>query len=230
MTSPWLDVPLADYEGHMALPEVAQARLIADICERTLTEYRPRSIAVLGCAGGSGFERISTGITERVVGVDLNPGYIQQARARFKERIPTLELHVGNIESEGVAFPPVELIFAGLVLEYVDVQVVLIRVRRLLTATGILCTVIQLPTPEAAVVTPSPFRSIQALAPFMRLIAPVQLAELAKKCGYQEIASRLVEHRLGKQFQMQAFRVMTPNCSVNTDAAPEATQRRLPGR
>ena len=29
MTNPWLEIPLADYEGHMALPGVAQAALLA---------------------------------------------------------------------------------------------------------------------------------------------------------------------------------------------------------
>ncbi len=31
MGNPWLDIPLADYEGHMSLPSIDQARMIADI-------------------------------------------------------------------------------------------------------------------------------------------------------------------------------------------------------
>lgn len=43
MRNPWLEIPLADYEAHMALPQVAQAQLLANIFGRILTEHGPRS-------------------------------------------------------------------------------------------------------------------------------------------------------------------------------------------
>jgi hypothetical protein len=67
MRSPWLDIALADYEGHMGLPEVAQAELLADVFGALLVEHAPRSVAILGCAGGNGFGRISPAVTDRVV-------------------------------------------------------------------------------------------------------------------------------------------------------------------
>jgi hypothetical protein len=85
MNSPWLDVPLADYEGHMALPGIEQAQLLSDIFSGVLEQYSPRSVAVIGCAGGNGFERISSGIS-RVVGVDLNPQFIAETETRFGGR------------------------------------------------------------------------------------------------------------------------------------------------
>ncbi|MBO0754716.1 MAG: hypothetical protein J2P54_02575 [Bradyrhizobiaceae bacterium] len=30
IASPWLDIRLADYEGHMALPEIAQSQMLVD--------------------------------------------------------------------------------------------------------------------------------------------------------------------------------------------------------
>jgi hypothetical protein len=36
MNNLWLDVPLADYEGHMALPGIEQAQLLSDILFNTL--------------------------------------------------------------------------------------------------------------------------------------------------------------------------------------------------
>jgi hypothetical protein len=30
MSNPWLSIPLHDYEGHMALPHVGQAKMIAN--------------------------------------------------------------------------------------------------------------------------------------------------------------------------------------------------------
>lgn len=56
MKNPWLAIPLADYEGHMALPAVGQARMLADLFESLLREFLPQSVAIIGCAGGNGFE------------------------------------------------------------------------------------------------------------------------------------------------------------------------------
>ena len=126
MNNPWLDVPLADYEGHMALPGIEQAQLLSDIFAGVLAKFSPRSVAVIGCAGGNGFDRIPPAIS-RVVGVDLNPRFVAEIEARFRDRIENLELMVGDIQSHEVSFAPVDLIFLGLILEYVNVESVMAR-------------------------------------------------------------------------------------------------------
>jgi hypothetical protein len=40
MRNPWLDIPLADYEGHMALPAIGQSRLIADQLDTLVSATR----------------------------------------------------------------------------------------------------------------------------------------------------------------------------------------------
>ena len=50
MRSPWLDIPLADYEAHMALATVGQAQLIAHELDGLVRTHAPRSVAVIGCA------------------------------------------------------------------------------------------------------------------------------------------------------------------------------------
>src|SRR5215471_2772409 len=65
MSSPWMKIPLADYEGHMSLPQVAQAALLADLFSLVLERYLPVSVAVLGCAGGKSFDRINPAVTRR---------------------------------------------------------------------------------------------------------------------------------------------------------------------
>src|SRR5579864_3580606 len=127
MKNPWLEIPLADYEGHMALPEVAQAGLLADIFGLVLKMYAPKSVAVLGCAGGNGFDRVNPAVTGRVDGVHLNPVYIAAAADRFKERFPVLQLLVGDIETEGVTFEPVAMVFAARIFEYVNAAAVIKR-------------------------------------------------------------------------------------------------------
>jgi hypothetical protein len=76
--NPWLAIPLADYEAHMALPEVGQAELLAEVLARAVREQAPRSVAIFGCAGGNGFDRVPS--DTRLVGVDVNPRYVAAAR------------------------------------------------------------------------------------------------------------------------------------------------------
>ena len=129
---------------------------------------------------------------------------------RFSPLFPRLELIVGDIQTAEVEFSPVELIFVGLVLEYVDIAATLKRIRILLNGGGILGTVVQLPNPEIADITPSKFVSLRSLAPLMRLVRPEQLRNLAEQLDYCEISSWKVESRGGKQFQVQEFRLLTP--------------------
>src|ERR1700733_5029312 len=84
-SNPWLNIPLDDYEGHMSLPEVGQAQMIADELHHAVLRWAPRSIAVIGCAGGNGLERIARGTVERVVAMDVNPDYVERTRARHAQ-------------------------------------------------------------------------------------------------------------------------------------------------
>ncbi len=136
MKNPWLEIPLSDYEGHMALPEVGQATLLADIFADLLNRYQPNSVAVLGCAGGNGFDRIPT--TTRVVAIDLNHSYIAQLAERFSSRIQRLELIVGDVQTDELRFSPVDLVYAGLIFEYVDVDIVLTRLNSLVRPAAFL--------------------------------------------------------------------------------------------
>ena len=161
--SPWLGIPLSDYEAHMALPEVAQAQLLSDEFESLLRRFRPHSVAVIGCAGGNGFDRIDPAVTARVVGngtiatnlilgavtarvvgIDFNADYIAVANERYRSRIPGLELIACDIETNPLPVVPVDFVYAALVLEYVDVQRVLEGLRTLIVPGGILATVVQL--------------------------------------------------------------------------------------
>jgi SAM-dependent methyltransferase len=205
MKNPWLDIPLADYEAHMALPGIEQAQLLSDIFAGALEWFSPKSVAVLGCAGGNGFDRIPASVS-RVVGVDINPEYIAKAKARFNGRFANLALIVGDIQDETVAFTPVELIFAGLILEYVNVETVIARTRSLVTAGGWLITALQLPGAESRQVSPSPYSSVQALADSMRLVSPRELKKVAAANSYVQLESRTVVSVGTKQFQVQVFK------------------------
>jgi SAM-dependent methyltransferase len=189
MNNPWLDVPLADYEGHMALPGIEQAQLLSDIFADVLAKFSPRSVAVIGCAGGNGFDRIPPSIL-RVVGVDLNPRFVAETEARFRARMENLELMVGDIQSHDVSFAPVDLIFLGLILEYVDVESVMARMPSMLTARGNIVSVLQLPTVGHQQVSPSPFKSVHSVGEVIHLVPPARLQDYVEAQGYIQLESR----------------------------------------
>ena len=219
MTNPWLEIPLADYEGHMALPEVAQATLLGDIFERILPqEHVSASVAILGCAGGNGFDRIDPQVTMRVIGIDINPAYVATARERFQRRLPGLELIVADSQQDEVSIAPVDLVFAALVFEYVNADAVLASVGRLLKSGGFLTTVVQLPHTDGPAVTPSLFTSLQSLSPYLRLLSPETLRERAATHGLTEVESVRVTSLGGKSFQVQSFVASPPECPESSSA------------
>ncbi|HEU4618501.1 MAG TPA: class I SAM-dependent methyltransferase, partial [Gammaproteobacteria bacterium] len=194
-----------DYEAHMALPYVGQSQLLGELLEQAAAQHAARSVAVLGCAGGNGFERLPASV-ERIVGVDLNPDYVATARERHGRRFGPgrLELLVGDVQTEALPFEPVDLIFAALLFEYVDVAATLANAHRRLRTGGALVAVLQLPA-EAAEVTPSPYASLEALSPVMRLVPPSGLRSAAEEAGFRFADERTAEASGGKRFRILHF-------------------------
>ena len=205
VASPWLDIPLADYEGHMALPEIAQAPMLADELEGAVRQYAPSSVAIIGCSGGNGFERLIGTTVERIVGIDINPAYVTAALARFGTRLPKLALYVADIHDALPNIMPVELIFAGLIFEYVDLRAAMYNLRRLCVPGGKLVAVLQAPSVEAKAISPSPYRSLQRLAPAMRLRHPGEVTDAALKVGLVPEMRRNLTLSSGKSFMVMFF-------------------------
>jgi spermidine synthase len=160
-------------------------------------------------AGGNGLERILNTSIQRVVGIDINPDYIERTRIRFQNLLPRLELYVGDVQTGEFVFEPVELIFAGLFFEYVKVEIVLNRVHSMLSPDGILVVVLQLPSalPE---VTPSPYTSLGALSSVMHLVPPRRLVQLADKSGFHLLEANTAGTMSEKKFKVQTFSVSRP--------------------
>lgn len=207
MRNPWLDIPLADYEAHMSLPTIGQSQLIADQLETLVRTYSPRSVAIVGCAGGNGFERLVGTSVTRVVGVDINPEYIEQARRRLEGRIPGLELLTADIQASTPLFDPVDLIYVALVLEYVDLEQVIGTLHRHCKSNGILAVLSQLPHETLTQVSPSPYTSLQLLAPGMHLVSHEELIRQATQVGFATAQSTTVVSPAGKHFSVDTFRL-----------------------
>lgn len=189
----------------MSLPEVNQAALMADILACVCDTYRPASLALLGCAGGLGLDRVDPAVVSRIVAIDINGSYARRARERYAQRFHAFSVFVADIERDPLPIVPVRLAFAALVFEYVDPLVAMRNVAPLVEPCGALVTVIQLPNAAAEAVTPSPYESIQRLASVMRLRSVEEMRTAATSSGFTEVDVCETESSTGKPFAIQVF-------------------------
>ena len=206
MKNPWLRIPLEDYEGHMAMPAIGQATMLADQFDKLLRSYAPKSVAVIGCAGGNGFEKAVEALVSRVVGIDINPNYIADAKERYAPQIDGLQLYCANIEEALPDIDPVEMVYAALVFEYVHVPRALGNLRRLCSPNGILAVLLQLPKEETEAISPSPFESLRALNSIMQLVPPERLCIAAGALGFCLLSKDLIVIESAKQFCLLVFK------------------------
>jgi hypothetical protein len=220
--SPWLGIPLDDYEKHMSLESVGQATMLADRFAALVLRLRPASVVLFGCAGGNGLDRIEPGQVDRVVAVDINPRYIDATAKRYAGRFAEFEMMCADVQSPTLRFEPVELCYAGLLFEYVDLGLTMDTLERCCRPGGKLATILQLP--GESLVSPSPFRSLDRLATAMKLIAPAQLAGAAAAVGFATEASEIVRLSSGKSFCLQTFGLTASRARPRPD--PRARSRR----
>jgi SAM-dependent methyltransferase len=214
MGTPWLTIPLADYEGHMALPGIDQSNFLAGVLSEQLKVYRPESLAVVGCAGGNGFECIDPQTTKRVVGIDVNASYLTVTRGRYDRAFERLDLYALDIETSVPAIAPVDLIYAALLFEYVDPEKAIANITSLCRPGGHLVTVLQLSSFTASPVSPSPFASLHALTPAMRLVEPEVFAAFAAAAGFTRLSSSQARLQSGKDFSIDVFSQPSANYRI----------------
>lgn len=204
MPSPWLSVPLTDYEGHMRSAGVRQLDALSDLFADALACCRPESVAILGIAGGNGLERIDGNITSRIVGLDVNPLYLEVVRRRFGSAYG-LELHCVDLAEEIAELKPVNLVHAALVFEHAGVGRCLENALSLVAPAGALSVVLQLPSVSEANVGVTPFSSIQSLGAHFSLIDPVWFGQKLESHGFwlKHQSRRLLP--AGKGFWMGVF-------------------------
>ena len=169
MANPWISIPLADYEGHMKSAEVQQLDALSDLFGEALACCRPASVAVLGIAGGNGLDRVDGTITNRVVGLDINPSYLNAVRQRYADTC-SLELYCVDLAEQLIDIAPVQLVHAALVFEHAGTGICLENALSLVAPGGALSVVLQLPSQFEQGVAPSQFSSIQKLKPHFSLI------------------------------------------------------------
>ncbi len=203
----WLSIPAADYEAHMGSAGTKQLGLLANLFDRVLSTFHPRSVAVLGCATGNGFDRIGIECLDRLVAVDINPEYTNIVRERYSSRIPCLEIVNADICDCELPRESFDLIWCGLFFEHVAPATVLPKLKCWMKQGGVLATVLQLPTNASEVVSDTGVESVKLLAPHTQLVAPTAFKELAGKHGFTELETETATIEGGKSFYLAVFRL-----------------------
>jgi len=164
---------------------VAQLDPLADLFEETLRKCIPGSLAILGIAGGNGLNRIDANVTTRIVGVDINPAYLEAVRNRYPPKLP-LTLHCLDLTMEVVPETPVDLVHAALIFEHAGTEGCLDSAVSLVAPGGYLSTVLQLPPSNAEPnVAPSQYPAMQTLSEHFCLVEPDNLRQTMELRGFE---------------------------------------------
>ena len=206
MKNPWLQIPVEDYEGHMSAPGVMQLQMLDEIFESVLIEFSPRSICVLGCTAGNGFQHLVNRDFERIVGIDINPEYVGECRNWFIQDVQNLQLICANLNELELVNPMFDLIHAALIFEYVDVDALLSKISSWLKPNGILSVVLQLPSDTSSPVSETPYQSVKILIPFIKLVEPEALIKKAEKSRLFLIQESEIKLATGKRFIKAYFK------------------------
>ena len=205
--NPWLSIPASDYEAHMGENGANQLPLLSKAFKDLLDEFRPESVAVLGCATGNGFEHVEADVTGLLVGIDINPEYLDVARSRFEAKIPNLQLFCSDVSKIVLEPRTIDLVSCGLFFEHVDPELVIAKVLRWLKPGGVFGTVVQLSSATGRSVADTGIESVKALESSARLIDPQLLRDLAEKAGFHQLETKTVALETGTSFQVLVYRL-----------------------
>lgn len=184
MSNPWLTVPLEEYEAHMNATEVQQLTTLAELFRYALDHSAPKSVAVLGIAGGNGLEHISPATTKRIVAVDINQQYLDEVQRRFGT-LPGIEFHCCDLAQNDLGLEPVELVHAALIFEHAGLERPLANALSLVAPEGRFSVVLQLPSESEQAVARTGFASIQTLKEDFALIDVDEFQHLLAQQGFE---------------------------------------------
>ena len=204
-TNPWLNVHLDDYEKHMAMATVGQAVMLADEFRRVLEQYHPRSVALLGCAGGNGLEHLAGMGVERIICVDINAHYVDALSERYRHTIRGLEAVCSEVEQLRLK-QEVDLVFGGLVFEYTRLGEAIERVAAALRPSGRLIALTQVQSAKISTISPSPFaHALVEVGTDFKYVDLEAMSRQARPLGLLETGRRIRTLDSGKSFAITEF-------------------------
>ena len=205
MRNPWRDVPLDQYEKHMAEQKIYQLQELNRLMERQLTGYDVHSVAILGVAGGNGLEHIAAGQYKTIVGVDINENYLNTCWRRYPQLQSCLQLLCVDLRQSEISLPQVDLVVADLILEYIGMGA-FFHCLAVVKPEIVSCVVQQ--NQKEAFVSPSPYsQGLQKVEDIHQDIDPAELVALMKGSGWSVILREEIPMPNGKRLIRLDFRL-----------------------
>jgi ubiquinone/menaquinone biosynthesis C-methylase UbiE len=213
MKNPWLEISNSDYEKHMI--EVGQAQVLNTLTKYCLDKYHPENFALIGCATGNGLEHIKPKITKNVYAVDINPDYLNKTKRKFKDKISNLLILNTDIQNDEITIENIDLVFIGLVLEYVDTETVLRKIIKTLNEKGTLLIVIQ-KNKQTSFVSKTKYKSLEKLSEISNEVNEEKIDRFIKSNNMELIKRDEIELTKNKSFLTLEYRMKKNNERTTT--------------
>jgi SAM-dependent methyltransferase len=158
------------------MTEIGQEQTLSRLTKYYLEKYQPATFALPGCSTGNGLEHVDPEITHEVFAVDINPEYLKITRERFQDKIRNLNTFHLDIDREALPFGHVDLMIAGLILEYVEAKPALKKMVASLNQNGVLVLIIQ-KNKNTTAVSKTRYTSLETLSKVFREIDEAEIDE-----------------------------------------------------
>jgi SAM-dependent methyltransferase len=202
---PWLAVTAAEYEALMGPEGLDLLAPLSAAFAQVYRAARPRRVLVLGCGTGAGLEHVHPGVTDRVVGIDLNLQFLAVARQRHHELGARLELFCADARTADLPEGGFDLVHAALLAEYLDPEALAAVMARAAAPAGTCAVVQRLPGGEPAEEA-WPVESVRALAEVTRAVEPADLAAHLGRRGLRRAGAWELATRGGRRLRAAIFR------------------------
>jgi len=206
MRNPWLDVPAADYIGHMNSPEVDQLSVLSRLFREALERFLPADVLLLGCATGNGLDRVDPSVTSRVTGVDINPVYLARLASELPNPAFELTLECADVMTRAFEPDAHDLVHCALLFEYVDWPRLIPRLGATIRVGGGLSVVLQRPSAALPAVTATSYTSLLSLEEVFHFVEPSALAVHCLTAGLELQSQYSAPLSSGKAFDVMYFR------------------------
>ncbi|MBN2719352.1 MAG: class I SAM-dependent methyltransferase [Deltaproteobacteria bacterium] len=203
--NPWLTVSPEDYEGHMNSPGVNQLSFLADCVGNALAQYRPSEVAIIGCGTGNGLAHVDNAYTKRTTVVDIHPAYLSVLTQRYAAQIAGLEVVCADLNHCVLDEDAYSLIFAGLVFEFLDPELLMDKISRWLRHRAVLSVVLQMRSEGLPSVSDSGYDSLKRLGPIVNLIDVPRFRNICQQRHLFETDSCIHVLPSGKSFYVGTY-------------------------
>jgi SAM-dependent methyltransferase len=203
--NPWLDIPAADYVGHMSSPEVDQLSVLSRLLREALERFQPRDLLLLGCSTGNGLHQVDPTVTHQVTGVDINPEYLELVVAQFPNPGFELTLDCADVMTYIFKADAFDLVHCALLFEYLEWPRFMCELARTSRISGGLTVALHRPS-DLPAVTRTKYLSLHRLEGLFQFVEPRALVAQARTCGFALQSQRIEPLNSGKALEVLHFR------------------------